>query len=338
MLHIILTILKILGIILLVLLGLILLIFVFAMLAPFRYSIRVTKTEKSLKTTAIRIGVRWLQGLVAVRVVFREMKLEFTLRIFGRRIKKIMLPGEEDEEAPSEGSKSSGQKKAVKKSKSGGRKSGSEDTNKTKTVIPKDPKPDEDIADELEDLSEDIAEELEDLSEDVSDEIEDLGEEIFDSDNPGEANYAEDVDSILEKLEFTLEGMGEVPEKLIDKIEGIREKIRPFLESSTEIVRAKIVAYVKYLVRHYSIRKASGYLNFGTGKPDLTGQLAGLIYVILPPNSKKFRMKPDFYERHLECDVMVSGKIRAIHLMRAAVGLLLDKDFRNIVKTLLKGG
>ena len=43
-----------------------------------------------------------------------------------------------------------------------------------------------------------------------------------------------------------------------------------------------LYGYLRDLWKHYCPRRISGYLHFGTGDPALTGQLTGIIYLVLP--------------------------------------------------------
>lgn len=46
------------------------------------------------------------------------------------------------------------------------------------------------------------------------------------------------------------------------------------------------------LWRHYRPRKAAGYLRFGTGDPALTGELTGVLYLLL--RCSEVQLCPDF--------------------------------------------
>ena len=59
------------------------------------------------------------------------------------------------------------------------------------------------------------------------------------------------------------------------------------------------------LWRHYRPRKATGYLQFGTGDPALTGELTGILYLLLPAVSE-VQLEPDFN------DAMLQMELRAV--------------------------
>ena len=86
MVHIILTILKIIGIFLLVILGLLLLALLSALFVPLRYSGRAQKEGEVMEAS---LRVSWLLHLIHFTLGWREGKLDWNLRIFGISLKKL---------------------------------------------------------------------------------------------------------------------------------------------------------------------------------------------------------------------------------------------------------
>ena len=64
---------------------------------------------------------------------------------------------------------------------------------------------------------------------------------------------------------------------------GIPEKIQQLLDFVEDYHLKELFAEGKAelngLWRHYRPRKATGYLQFGTGDPALTGELTGILYL-----------------------------------------------------------
>ena len=95
MLHIILTILKVAGILLAVLLLLLLLLLLTVLFLPIRYRADMKK-DTSWREAAAYVNVYWLYGLLTVRGTYEKERFHCYLKIFH---KKIMLVGEEQEAA-----------------------------------------------------------------------------------------------------------------------------------------------------------------------------------------------------------------------------------------------
>ena len=93
-----------------------------------------------------------------------------------------------------------------------------------------------------------------------------------------------------------------------------------------------ILARLKNLLYHYRIRKAEGYIRYGFDNPALTGKAAGILYLLLPADSEKFDIKPDFQEKGLDVYAVWRGHIRLNHLAAALLSLFIKKQFREFLK------
>lgn len=85
MIHIILAILKIVGILLAVLLGLVLLILLTVLFLPLRYRICAEKHGELKKSTA-NVSVSWLFGILKVKAGYRNGQISICTEIFGKKI------------------------------------------------------------------------------------------------------------------------------------------------------------------------------------------------------------------------------------------------------------
>ncbi len=90
------------------------------------------------------------------------------------------------------------------------------------------------------------------------------------------------------------------------------------------------------LLRHYRPRCLSGYLKFGTGDPALTGELTGVLYLLLP--TREYELFPDFEEVILETETEFSGHIRSVHLLVAGYHLFRNQKLKRLIRKLRKKG
>ena len=97
-----------------------------------------------------------------------------------------------------------------------------------------------------------------------------------------------------------------------------------------------IIRRLFILLKHYMPRRMKGYLHFGTGRPHLTGYAAGLLSVLLPAGAGGYELKPEFYEACLETDTIASGHIRSFHISIFALAILLKKDCRVLIRSALR--
>ena len=86
--HVILTILKILGIILLVLLGLLLVIVFSVLFVPVRYRMEGEKSSPGWSEANGKVKVSWLLHLIHLRIQYQEKELDWECYLFGVPLKK----------------------------------------------------------------------------------------------------------------------------------------------------------------------------------------------------------------------------------------------------------
>ncbi len=152
--------------------------------------------------------------------------------------------------------------------------------------------------------------------------------------------------SVLKKLWGLVEKVGELPQKigdLFEKAGEMSEKIGEFAQKPGQLlelaerleareVLRDVFGYLTYLLRHYAPRSIRGFLKFGTGDPSVTGQLTGLIYLILPARADHFTVQPEFGDAVLETEISCKGHIRAVHLIRVLWWGFRNKKLRRIIR------
>ena len=135
--------------------------------------------------------------------------------------------------------------------------------------------------------------------------------------------------------------MGEAIWSRLQRAADIVEKYRQALDfvedSNLKELFAEGKAELNGLWRHYRPRKAKGYLQFGTGDPALTGELTGILYLLLPVFSE-VEIAPDFNDPMLQTELELSGHIRACHLAAMAWRLFRDKKIRKWIAKIRKKG
>ena len=99
--YVILTILKILGIILLVLLGLLLVIVFSVLFVPVRYRLEGEKSSPGWSEANGKVKVSWLLHLIHLRIQYQEKELDWECYLFGVPLKKEKGTGAERTEKKS---------------------------------------------------------------------------------------------------------------------------------------------------------------------------------------------------------------------------------------------
>lgn len=372
MFHLILGILKIIGIILLILISLFLLIFLAIAFVPVRYFVQ---GKFSGDETYADVKVSWLLHIISFTFsIDRTAKSKIAVRLFGI---KLPLFGSEPKH---------GKKKRPEKG-SGKRK---EDviSSQEEERIPEDmdPAAEDDMAEDMDPiLEDDIPEEknsaaynnsfdkvdqLEEdrLQEEKADEADEASRRKSSSDKENSETEEEQIgfsfDRICDKIKNILEAfigtirkvifmikafiqkihrfftaVCQLPDKLEKagkKIGGVLKKPQEFSELAKKLeacdVLKDVIGYLKYILKHCSPRSVKGYLHFGTGDPAVTAQLTGLLYLVLPAKADKFLLTPDFNEAVIEADLTMKGHVRVCHFLRILWLGFRNKKLRRIIR------
>ncbi|MDO4322072.1 MAG: DUF2953 domain-containing protein [Lachnospiraceae bacterium] len=361
----ILGILKIIGIVLGILILIVLLAALALIFVPVRYQVQAEKQEDRVWAG---IKASWLLHLVSVSLQLKKgAENEIIIRMFGIQLplfrrKKRPRAAKEKTDIPKETADVPEELADIPKETA--------DVPEELADIPEEPSdiPEEraDASEELSDILEESTGTSEELS-DVPEEIADASEETADAlegpvDTPEKAaditgNRFEEKEHKFSKIRFSFRKICDkikaVYEKfkavlrwifsLPDRLDRMAEKMRMLLEKPQQLLElarklevkeglGDIFGYLRLLLKHYSPRRISGYLRFGTGDPAATAQIAGLLYLILPARADSFTLQPEFGEAVFETDISFGGHIRAIHLLRVLWRGFRNKRLRRIVK------
>lgn len=343
MLHVILGILKVIGIILLAVIGLLVLILLALLFVPVRYRIAGKKEGEVLEG---QVQVSWFLHIIGLTAEYAKGHLSVKLKLFGFALKRIG-GGEEGKER---GGGDSGfrerrqeEKAPKKKLENGGReqvhpgktehvdsevKSGFETVEQDKHIEPKKEagtptKPPGRLAALLKRVWQGILR-LGSLLKTLFEFLIYLPERILD--------WTQRLSDLLDAGEDAAERWREAWERLC-------KRAAPFLEDESRALYGRLLAHLKYLWKHYGPRTLGGWARFGTGAPDITGALTGVLYPFLPASANEFALLPDFTEAVFEADIRMKGHIRACHLLTTAVSLWREKQLRKLIrKVRAKGG
>ena len=342
MLHILLTILKVIGIIALVILALLAAIVLIVLFAPFRYRLHMRKEDGPLEA---EVKVTWLLKLLAVNGQYRRKSGVVHVTALGRTLKTIRIPAGHVPAEKSPGKEEPAKEPPVKESVE----------TPPVTEPPAEARPVKESPAEAKPLAEPSeTPPVTEPSETPTGKETAAGRTPESESSAGEAAKEEKsagstirrileqlpqkVSAAVEKICNVLLRLLDLPLDLYDraddgidrieqKIRAIRKKAAPFLSLEAEHMLRKLIGYLLYLIRAWKPRTIKGYIEFGSGMPDVTGKLAGLIWLLLPEEAEEFDICPDFYEKRLRTDVVVTGKIRLYRAAVVAFRVLLDREF-----------
>lgn len=134
-----------------------------------------------------------------------------------------------------------------------------------------------------------------------------------------------------DNLRQRISGLFAEGETVKEKILNVKNIIS---DEKNRIVFVKIWKELKFLLRHFSPRKASGKLAFGMEDPAQTGQVLGALSVLPFWGRYHIGLGPDFEaERfYVEGKLRMKGHIRLWHFLLSAIRLIKDKNVRRLLR------
>lgn len=351
MLHIILVILKIIGILLACIVGLLLLLALSVLLVPVRYRGRV---EKNGEITAMG-HIHWFLHVVSGKVLYEDGEASIKLRIFG-----IPIRLEAKEDKPPRKQKT--RKKKDRKQENSNALPDSYDTRDKHTEIPELPFDDS--------KTPDIGHvpyrtEKEWRNTDGPDGLDNSGN-ANESNKPEDKPYPSDDSGVSSSLQgiTSREAEGEsarqkrnwfkrliqAVKNIIPNLKALFQKIKyTILEICGKIrnVKENIGYYRKVLkeeetkaaltagkgelwkiLKHIRPQKMKGYVHFGLGDPADTGIALGVISIFYSLYRDNIKILPDFEQAVLEGELYLKGRVRMIILLLSVFRLYRDKNIR----------
>lgn len=324
MLHIILLILKIIGIVLLSVLGLLILSIVCALFVPVRYRIRVTRTEGEGQPPATAyVKVTWLLHIVNIlvrypaEVIVRARVLIFTLFRIPEKEKKTKKQKKKE--------KAKKEKKKKEEKKEEGEEEKPAESIEQYVEIKEEPyvafMGDEEIESEPEEAEE--AEEKKSLLDRI-------------------INFVDKIKQIIKKIKVFFENIQYTIRKFCDKIKAVLDNIqyyREVLESdpfrqSLQMCKGEI----GWVLKRLKPDKFEADLIIGMEDPATTGEILAICGMIYPLIGRHVHIAGDFEceKTRVEGSLYIRGRIRAFTFLRIAIRLYFNKDIKKLIKLLKK--
>ncbi len=313
MLHVILLILKILGIILLSILCLVLLILAAVLFIAVSYRVRIQNGD----TFHVTASVGWLFRGVTVNYTLdkaEQLKQELQVCLFGI---PIMRPLEQ--KAPKKV-----KKEKPKKEKKKRRPASEAEMPASQTVPEREKVSTETPVSGTKELP---------VSEPVSESVQ--------AEDTKPKNKKKERVSIWEKICRIFRKIDLIIENLCDRVRNIQDTIRGLLDKKDKYLdfwnqeehrraRGALWKEVLYLLKKIRPKKVEGKVLFGFKDPSVTGKCLGAASVLYAWYPKKFELVPDFENEVLECDVWIKGRTRFYIFLCILCRLFFHKDVRQM--------
>lgn len=322
MLHVILLILKIIGIVIAALLGILILLLFTVLLIPIRYRVFGKKADNNLIAKA---KVSWLLKLIFLRVNMADSDISIRLRIAGLVVYDNKRPKRE-------------KKQKVKKKRKAKKKP------KVKVKKSRDIKIEEKFVETKESISNINSNENIKVMEHIRETKDEVVEEKVVEEKAVEDKVVEEkkknpFKELYRKIKgffLKVKGIIENIRNLLSKVRSIGAKknlIKMFLQEENNRAGVKSVFIsLKGILKHIAPKKVKGSIFFGTGDPCNTGQILGIASVFYGIYGDKIQITPNFEEEVIEGELFVKGRIRLFTLLIIVIKLIRNRNFRQLLK------
>ena len=309
MLQVLLMILKILGILILVILGIILAVLLLVLFVPVRYRVDAAFDGKP----GGGVLVSWLMHLVTVRVSYDGKATALVKVLWFRIFDKTVWPAEEE-------STNTADRADVQV--------GSVAEDEMDTIAPIEPVS---VPKTVDSANTTVTSEAADCSRkpESTTQRTAVSETQMPEVKESEVKESEDKESFISKISNAYQ-------QICGKVNTGQEKIeqvRTFLNDQENRKTIGLIwRQVKKLLRHVLPRKISGRVRFGFDDPATTGQILTYISPFYGLYAKTLKLEPIFEEKVLDGELQVKGHIRAATLLWIVIRVVLNKNFRVLLK------
>lgn len=323
---VLLTILKVIGIILLSIIGLVLLFILLVLFCPISY--RLSAVHNDEETTAdVKVGfliIKALANFTKGKGLDYSVKALF-IKIFPRGDSESEDESDEDlleEYLEEQDANEQGENEQD---------TVEQDTEEMSSL----PEPDFESLNESNELN-DSEDEL--VIDDIScdDEETDLSEEEIHSEDSSEKKsikqkisdgidkISDKADEVLDKTDEKLDLVDKKYNEIMVKIDHVLQFLdRDYVERTIE----RVLKIVKRLFGTIKPKKSKGYLHMGLKSSADTGMMLGKIAAFYPMYGRWLTIEPDFYNKVIEGELDIKGRIYLFRVVGPALRMVLTRDF-----------
>lgn len=323
--HILVTILKILGIFLLVLLGLAAVLLLLILFCPVTYQAAIKKNQEQLSVAA-KVG--WLFHLISVSLSLQDGEFSKDIRLFGISLSRIqeILSGVRKKKA--------GVRKAKKSAPESPEKPKNSQPAKTETVS-KSPekgiKQEEKVKSENEQAKQAAAVE------------EDKKQNVSGTQREEKAVVRDEAHTSWPHITAFFKKLAAIPFKLRSGAGRIKKKaealllkagnLKRFLEQEELWAALRLVLhYTGKTLRHILPKRIKGRLYFGFSDPALTGICLGGISMFYPLTKDTLTVEPDFHKKIFESDLDIKGRLYGVFALYVFLKVYFNKNVKYCIK------
>lgn len=317
MIAVLLTVLKVIGIILAVVLGTLLLVILAVLFVPVRYNFKAAYNENF----TMNAKVSWLLNIFRVLICYdEEMKTTIKILFFN-------IGGDKNKEKKNKEKKNKKEKKETKNDNIFTNDNRQE--NDTAKVLPETVKVmEDDIASNDSKDTQSMKAVTEATEKEKPDKKKSKIKNVIDKITHIYDTIKNRIKKFIKLLKDTYNKVNGAKEKLTNKIEEIKSMVND--TENRELV-SLIISQLKRLFKEIKPKKYDINVHFGFEEPDVTGKVLMYIAVFYGLTGLNINIKPEFEEKIFEGDCYLKGRVRVITLLLIALKVYKNKRFKQII-------
>lgn len=334
MIHILLMILKIIGIIIAAILGLLFLLLVIFLCVPVRYCLEASMSGE-IKKSRVHGKVTWLLHLIRVDVALEEQNLKWKARIawksFGSGADERKSERKKAHEKENDQDRKEKRKEQRVESDSG--------LQKVEKEPEKEERPVKSVKTHAENMEKGTGKKIEKSPENISEKNQGNIEKVQSEKNSEKIEKTEKIEEKsgrFEKIKCTIVKFCDKIKHTVrhteETLENLSEKKERIVKELEDPVHRKAFSKVKKelgkLLKRWRPKVMEGNVHFGFEDPYHTGQALAALSIVYPFIGGRLSVEPDFEQRILEGNVKIHGGICVMPLVCLLWNLVWCKEIR----------
>ena len=279
-----------------ILLVVLLVLFVFALAVLF-VPVRYRVHAERYENTAVRGKITWLLHIICIKFVYENEQTDVVLKVFGFSLRK--------------------KRKNISKEKSS---VDNEQGIKEKSSIDNESDIKEKNSDNIPDGNEDTSKGKTEKRTDKTDKKEEAQSQDRSKNNSRKKGLSENFSNFL---------------KVVKNAGNRAALIKQFLAAEET---ADMICFAKknmlHLWKHIRPRKIKSGIRFGAGEPDVTGELLGVLAVLMAGMGIMLNITPDFENTVLEGYIQIEGRITVFKLLVIIVRIYFSDEWKSFSKSI----
>lgn len=359
MLHIVLLILKIIGIILLCILGILLLTILCVLFVPVRYRIELSREEgEGNPPLTVNAKITWLLHFVNIMIRYPAEEINLRVRILLFTLFRIPKKHKDLQKKSGHNKKSGKNKKKRKPAKASKPDYGN--TQETEAQHPSvtdvSSKSSEERLHETVQKSDEELEQAADIQKAKTEENKNIPtvtiharkKEEQDREQPASKpsfkkklgkilkliqNICDKIKKLIQNIQYTIKNFCDRIRFVLDQIGYYREIVASdAFQQSFQLCKGELVSVFKSL----KPQKYEANLTIGMEDPATTGEILAIWGMLYPLIGEHVKIVGDFEQKRIEGLVLLKGKVRVFTFLKSAIRIYFNKDIKKLIKLLKK--